>query len=72
MAAQTTPQTTPKPGNEFLSAEQVSHRYGVHRATPYRWAQQGSFPKPIKLGANVTRWSLADLEAWEQSQKEAS
>lgn len=72
MSAKTKPQTTPKPGNEFLSAEQVSHRYGVHRASIYRWAKDSTFPAPIKLGPNVTRWALADLEAWEQSQKEAS
>ncbi|PCF97663.1 helix-turn-helix transcriptional regulator [Vreelandella nigrificans] len=71
MAAKTKPQASAKPGNEFLSAEQAANRYGVHRASIYRWAKEGDFPTPIKLGPNVTRWALADLEAWEQSQREA-
>lgn len=72
MAASTQPQTTARPGNEYLSDLQLSNRYGVHRATIHRWARGGDFPKPIKLGANCTRWALADVEAWEKSQREAS
>ncbi|MEG3081320.1 AlpA family phage regulatory protein [Halomonas sp. 5021] len=72
MAAKTKRQTPPKPGNEFLSADQAANRYGVHRASIYRWAKESAFPAPIKLGPNVTRWALADLEAWEKSQREAS
>lgn len=31
----------------YLSDVQVAARYGVHRTTPWRWAQaDGSFPKP--------------------------
>lgn len=71
MAAKTNPQTPTKPENVFLSAEQAANRYGVHRASIYRWAKESTFPAPIKLGPNVTRWALADLEAWEQSQREA-
>ncbi|WP_249976058.1 helix-turn-helix transcriptional regulator [Vreelandella olivaria] len=46
MAAKTKPQASAKPGNEFLSAEQAANRYGVHRASIYRWAKEGDFPTP--------------------------
>lgn len=66
-----TPLTKPKPGNLFLSADQVANRYNVHRASIYRWAKEADFPKPIKLGDNCTRWSLEDIEAWEQMKKDS-
>jgi predicted DNA-binding transcriptional regulator AlpA len=72
MSANTKSQTTSEPSVEFLNAKQVAKRYGVHPASIYRWAKESSFPAPIKLGPNVTRWAMADLEAWEHSQREAS
>jgi len=50
----------------------LPHRYGTHEATIWRWAREDRFPKPVKLGGNLTRWSLADVESWEQAQREAS
>jgi len=72
MAAKTKPQTTSKSSVEFLNAKQVANRYGVHPASIYRWAKESNFPKPIKLGPNVTRWRLADLGEWEATQQEVS
>lgn len=71
MAATTKPQTAPRQGCEFVTDKQCADRYGVHKATIHRWVKEGNFPKPIKLGPNCTRWKLSDLEAWEQSQREA-
>ena len=33
-------------------------------ATIWRWAAQGSFPKPFKLGPNTTVWDLDQVEAF--------
>ena len=53
----------------YLSDKQVAARYGVHRATPWRWSKSDpSFPKPIQLGG-VTRWRLSEIEAWEHDQR---
>ncbi|PAU73184.1 helix-turn-helix transcriptional regulator [Vreelandella alkaliphila] len=71
MAATIKPQTTPRQGCEFLNVKQLANRYGVHPATIHRWVKEGNFSKPIKLGENCTRWALSDVEAWEQSQREA-
>lgn len=58
--------------NTWLTVKQLAHRYGTHEATIWRWAREDRFPKPVKLGGNLTRWSLADVESWEQAQREAS
>lgn len=52
----------------FLKDIEAALRYRVSRPTIWRWARNGKFPKPIKLGAGSTRWRSADLEAWEQLQ----
>jgi predicted DNA-binding transcriptional regulator AlpA len=32
----------------------------VHRATVYRGIAAGKYPKPIKIGPNVSRWTRAE------------
>jgi prophage regulatory protein len=57
----------------YLSDIQLSARYGVNRATPWRWNKTNpDFPKPICLSPGCTRWKLSEIEAWEQSKAEAS
>ena len=36
----------------------------VSPATVWRWAREGKFPKPFKLGASVTVWDRAAVEAF--------
>ncbi|MDR5890296.1 MULTISPECIES: helix-turn-helix transcriptional regulator [Halomonas] len=54
----------------YLSDKYVAGRYGVSRATIWRWAQSGRFPKPVKLSPGCTRWRASDLEQWETQQGE--
>lgn len=50
----------------YLSDAQLSARYGVHRATPWRWVKtDATFPKPVKLSPQCSRWKLSEIEAWE-------
>ena len=52
----------------YLSDLQISARFGVHRATPWRWAKHNpDFPKPVSLTPGCARWKLSEIEAWEQS-----
>ena len=52
----------------FLTDLQVSARYGVNRATPWRWAKTiPGFPQPVSLTPGCTRWKLSEIEAWEKS-----
>jgi len=54
----------------FLSDKALATRYEVHRASVWRWAQNGKLPSPIKING-ATRWKLADIEAWESKQEVA-
>lgn len=57
---------------KYLSDKHVSERYGVSRATVWRWVREGRFPSPIKLTQGSTRWRLSDLEHWEAEQEGAA
>lgn len=53
----------------YLSVTQVAQRYGVSRATVWRWtASIAAFPAPLKLGGGATRWLLSELIAYEHQQ----
>ena len=45
----------------YLSVGQVAARYGVSTDSIWRWKREGDFPKPVRIGANCTRWRLADV-----------
>ena len=52
----------------YLNVQQVATRYTVSIATIWRWTRVTDFPDPVKLGENCTRWKLAELIEWENSQ----
>lgn len=55
----------------YLRDSAVAERYGVARQTVWRWAAQGTLPKPVKLSEGVTRWRMSDLCAHEASRPTA-
>ena len=59
---------------EFDSPYQTRHQleklFKVSSATIYRWIKEGNFPKNVKLGPNMVRWKVSDIEAW-MEEKEA-
>jgi predicted DNA-binding transcriptional regulator AlpA len=57
----------------YLSDTDIAKRYNIARPTVWRWnREQPGFPPPIRLTPGCTRWKLADIEAWEQSQVEVA
>lgn len=44
---------------------------GVPKSSIYRWVNQGTFPKGIKLGKSIIAWSESELKEWLESRKEA-
>ena len=57
--------------SNYLSVDAVAQRYGVNRATIWRWADKRNkrnFPQPVKLSPGCSRWKLSDVEAWEAKQ----
>ena len=57
---------------KYLSDSQVADRYGLHRATVWRWAKKGHLPQPIQLTEGTTRWKLEDIERFEEERKAQS
>ncbi|MDI5987030.1 AlpA family phage regulatory protein [Halomonas sp. M4R5S39] len=57
----------------YLTVKQIASRLAVSVPTIWRWSRDhdSSFPRPIKLGPNCTRWRLADLEEWENREEVA-
>ena len=53
----------------FISTSQLSTRLGVSRSTVERLRRnpEAHFPKPINIGPNSVRYSLAEVEKWLES-----
>jgi prophage regulatory protein len=57
----------------ILRLPSVKARTGLSRSSIYAFASQGSFPRPISLGARAVGWNSESVDAWiagriEQSQ----
>jgi predicted DNA-binding transcriptional regulator AlpA len=46
----------------FLRLPQVLELIPVGRTTLLQWAKEGKFPKPIKLGPNLSLWKKSDVD----------
>jgi len=46
---------------KLMRKREVAKMFSVHHSTIMRWVQQGTFPKPKKLGSRVTVWELEKL-----------
>lgn len=61
---------------KYLSVKDLAERFGVSVPTIWNWAGTGpysikDFPKPIKLGPQISRWRIDQIEAWEESREDA-
>jgi prophage regulatory protein len=50
----------------------VKARTGLSRSTIYARVSQGTFPKPVSLGARAVGWVEAEVQEWLQRQIESS
>ena len=48
----------------FLSASDLSKRYGVSKATIYNWLKTQNFPQGMKI-ERTRQWALDEILAWE-------
>lgn len=56
----------------ILRLPAVKTRTGLSRSTIYLRVSQGTFPKPVSLGARAVGWVEAEIQEWLQRQIEAS
>lgn len=45
---------------KYLSVKEISGRLNCAVSTLYRWMDEGSFPRPIKIGS-MSRWTESDV-----------
>ena len=55
-----------------LRLPRVQARTGLARSTIYVRAADGSFPKPVRLGARAIGWIESEVDAWIREQIAAS
>ena len=50
--------------SSILRRPDVEAVTGLSRSTIYKWMDEGSFPKPVKLGPRAVGWREEQIEAW--------
>ena len=59
----TSPAKQARSGDCWVSAKELSEKYGVTTTTIWCWAKAGKLPQPAKLAdKRCTRWNLAEVE----------
>ena len=58
--------------NMILRLPAVKSRTGLSRSTLYSKVAEGTFPRPISLGARAVGWIDAEVEAWVSGRIEQS
>ena len=51
----------------FLKLPAVKHRTAKSRSAIYQGIDNGTFPKPIKLGPRAVGWIESEIEAYNQA-----
>mgnify|MGYP002637155548 FL=1 len=47
---------------KLLRLQQVIERVALSKSTIYRGMDDGSFPRPLKLGSRMVRWLSEDID----------
>lgn len=50
--------------NSILRLPRVKARVGLSRSSIYLAISQGTFPKPVRLGARAVGWLEHEIDAW--------
>ena len=50
--------------NKLIRIREVSNITTLAKSTIWGKVANGAFPKPIKIGANVSVWRESDITAW--------
>ena len=49
---------------KLLRLQQVIERVAQSKSSIYRGMDDGSFPRPVKLGSRMVRWLSDDIDAY--------
>jgi predicted DNA-binding transcriptional regulator AlpA len=53
----------------FIRQKNLLGKLGFSAPTLWRKVKAGTFPKPVKLGQNMTAWRCEDVQAWMEALK---
>jgi prophage regulatory protein len=53
----------------ILRRPAVEQKVGIGRSTLYAWVAEGTFPRPVRLGARAVGWRESDIHNWLESRK---
>ena len=54
----------------IIRRKRVEARTGLGRSSIYQGVANGTFPKPVKLGARAVGWVESEIDAWLAAQIE--
>ena len=57
---------------QILRRSQLEARLGLARSSIYKMMNEGTFPRPVKLGLRAVGWRSEDIEAWLEDLQEQS
>lgn len=57
---------------QVLKRQQVEAQLGFKRSHLYALMAEGSFPKPIKLGARAVGWLQSEVNEWLEARIQAT
>ena len=49
---------------ELMEQQEVLDMLKIKRSSLYYWINNGTFPKPLKLGSRQARWVKKDIVEW--------
>lgn len=52
------------PARRMLKIDEVCAIIGMKKSSVYRWASEGTFPAPKKVGPKASRWDSLAVNAW--------
>lgn len=53
----------------FIRQKSLLRLVGFSAPTLWRKVKAGTFPRPVKLGQNMTAWRCEEVQAWMGAQK---
>lgn len=56
-----------QPKITILRRRQVEQRVGLQRSAIYERIAQGTFPRPVPLGARAVGWVASEIDDWLQA-----
>lgn len=53
-----------QPADAMLRRPEVERQTGLSRSSIYRQMDEGSFPRPRRIGRKSVAWLASEIEAW--------